>query len=122
MVRRSASANQLAALARGRAVLAMRRRSRGGAGSFGKHNLAAAKRVSPWSVSPKMCGYRKRTSRCFGRRAGKRSNKRCRISKVSKRCRKTAAARRASKSRSGNSRASLLARLVKARAAKAARR
>ena len=97
-MRRSPSARQLAALARGRAVLAMRRRQSGGA-TFGKHNLAAARAVRPWSKSPKFCGFRKRTSRCVGRQSGKRSSPKCSKKRTSKgNCKKNAAARRNYKS------------------------
>ena len=98
-MRRSPSTRQLAALARGRAVLAKRRRQSGGA-SFGKHNLAAARAVTPWSITPRFCGFRKSTRRCVGRRSGKRNSPKCSKKRTSKgNCKKNASARRNYKSR-----------------------
>ena len=92
-MRRSPSAKQLAALARGRAVLAKRRQS--GGASFGPQNLAAARAVAPWSKSPRFCGFRKSTRRCFGRQSGKRSSPKCSKKRTRRgNCKKNASARR----------------------------
>ena len=101
-MRRSPSAKQLAALARGRAVLAKRRRQSGGAASpatlerlrRGRAALAASN-VAPWSKSPRFCGFRKSTRRCFGRQSGKRSSPKCSKKRTRKgNCKKNASARR----------------------------